>query len=69
MISKCVVSGVAVAWEALFVYDLLIVSLTLAKGYKDRARHPVPGGDELMDLIVRDGEPSFDYTELAGSLE
>ena len=51
------------------MYDLLIVSLTLAKGYKDRARHPVPGGDELMDLIVRDGEPSFDYTELAGSLE
>ena len=51
-----VVLGVAVAWEALFAYDVLIVSLTVSKGYRDRKRHRMSGRNDLVGLIVRDGE-------------
>ena len=49
-------AGVAVSWEALFVYDILIVSLTLYKAYQERSRHRIMRRDDLFSLIVRDGE-------------
>ena len=39
------------------MYDVLIVSLTVAKGYRDRRRHRISGRNDLVGLIVRDGEP------------
>ncbi len=49
---------IAVAWEALFVYDILIFALTLFKTYRERSYYR-PGQRrriDLVGLIVRDGE-------------
>ncbi len=49
---------IAVAWEALFVYDILIFALTLFKTYRERFYYR-PGrryNIDLVGLIVRDGE-------------
>lgn len=50
------VADIAVAWEALFVYDVMIVILTMARTYKERF-HLRPSGHrrDLVGLIVRDG--------------
>lgn len=48
-------TGTAVSWEALFIYDVLIVSLTLFKAYRERARRRITSGNDLFGLIVRDG--------------
>jgi hypothetical protein len=47
---------IAVAWEALFLYDLLIFSLTLYRSYKDRAPYDITMHTDLFSLVVRDGE-------------
>ncbi len=49
---------IAVAWEALFAYDILIFSLTLFKTYRERSYYR-PGQWQKLDLIgliVRDGK-------------
>ena len=45
-------AGLAIAWESLFAFDLLIFGLTFCKSYRERARF---GRDGLVALIVRDG--------------
>jgi len=48
------------AWEALFVYDLLIFSLTLRKTWKARKDHSITGINvPLISLILRDGAIYF----------
>ena len=56
--SKTVTSilDIAVAWEALFVYDIMIVTLTLLKTYKERFRFRRENRGDLVSLIVRDGK-------------
>lgn len=48
--------GVAVAWVASLVYDLLIFVLTLCKTYRQRSRFAGHGGNGIMALIMRDGK-------------
>ncbi|KAJ3492239.1 hypothetical protein NLI96_g123 [Meripilus lineatus] len=50
---------VATAWEALFVYDLLIFTLTLVKTYRERSRYLTGNLNELVGLIFRDGAIYF----------
>ncbi|KJA15292.1 hypothetical protein HYPSUDRAFT_72147 [Hypholoma sublateritium FD-334 SS-4] len=46
----------ATAWEALFIYDLLIFSLTIIKTWKARRDHAITGiSIPLISLILRDG--------------
>jgi len=48
------------AWEALFVYDSLIFSLTIYKAWKVRQDYAVTGVDiPLISLILRDGAIYF----------
>ena len=49
-------TDIAVAWEALFVYDLMIFSLTLYRSYKERLEYGVPMHTDLFSLIIRDGK-------------
>ncbi|EKM56620.1 uncharacterized protein PHACADRAFT_253831 [Phanerochaete carnosa HHB-10118-sp] len=50
----------AVAWEALFIWDSFIFSLTILKTYKERFRYAaVARGNDLLSLIVRDGAIYF----------
>jgi hypothetical protein len=49
-------TDIAVAWEALFTFDLLIFSLTLAKTYKERLRYGFEQRLDLVGLMVRDGK-------------
>ena len=52
--------GYATAWEALFLWDLFIFSLTLCKTYKERFRYTaVVRGNDLLSMIVRDGAIYF----------
>ena len=46
---------IAVAWEALFTFDLVIFLLTLAKTYKERLRYGRRQKMDLVTLMVRDG--------------
>ena len=52
-------AGIAVAWEALFVYDIMIVTLTLVRTWKMRERrswvHRPRHRRDLVGLIARDG--------------
>ncbi|KAJ3558190.1 hypothetical protein NM688_g1072 [Phlebia brevispora] len=50
---------IAVAWEALFAYDIMIVTLTLLKTYKERIRLRPEHRRDLVSLIVRDGAIYF----------
>jgi hypothetical protein len=50
-----------VAWEALFLYDLLIFSLTLFRSYKDRFRFGGPRHASLVSLVTRDGTSAYPY--------
>ena len=49
------VLGLAIAWEALFVFDVMIVVLTLASAYRTKSLNQ-KGPRDLASLIVRDGE-------------
>ncbi|GBE87488.1 hypothetical protein SCP_1101650 [Sparassis crispa] len=50
----------AVAWEALFIYDILIFSLTVFKTFKERSRNVVTVGKfDVVSLIFRDGAMYF----------
>lgn len=53
------ITDIAVAWEALFVYDIMIVTLTLLKTYKERIHIRRESRGDLVSLIVRDGERSW----------
>lgn len=60
IILTMLVTGLAVPWEALFAYDVIIISLTVLKTWK--ARHCggySPGYITLFDLILRDGVMYF----------
>jgi len=48
---------IAVAWEALFVYDSLVVALTLLKTYNARSQHNFTSMRRIniMSLVLRDG--------------
>jgi hypothetical protein len=48
---------IAVAWEALFVYDSLVLVLTLLKTYNARHRHNFTstGRTNIVSLVLRDG--------------
>ncbi|TCD69429.1 hypothetical protein EIP91_007776 [Steccherinum ochraceum] len=56
--SKITAIHIAVAWECLFVFDTMILSLTLYKSYKEISREYV-GTLNLMLLIARDGAIYF----------
>ncbi|KAJ3559388.1 hypothetical protein NM688_g385 [Phlebia brevispora] len=49
----------AVSWEALFAYDVLIVSLTWFKAHRERSRRRGLDKNDLFGLIVRDGAIYF----------
>lgn len=49
---------IAVAWEALFIWDLLIFSLTFFKSVKNRGQYN-RGRNDLVSLILRDGALYF----------
>ncbi|OSX63338.1 hypothetical protein POSPLADRAFT_1045690 [Postia placenta MAD-698-R-SB12] len=52
--------GVAVAWEALFLYDVLIFSLTMYKTWKNRAVYAISDArPNLVTLMMRDGALYF----------
>lgn len=45
------------AWESLFIYDLMIFSLTLYKTFRERRTNPVTSGRrDIVYLLMRDGE-------------
>ncbi|CCM00445.1 uncharacterized protein FIBRA_02477 [Fibroporia radiculosa] len=51
---------IAVAWESLFVYDVMIFSLTMYKTWKDRHLYaPLPGRNGILTLVFRDGAIYF----------
>ena len=50
------VSGYALAWEALFVFDVMIVVLTWASVHRTKSPSQSWSRD-LATLVVRDGEP------------
>ncbi|KAL1941716.1 hypothetical protein VTO73DRAFT_6716 [Trametes versicolor] len=50
----------AVSWEALFVFDLMVFSLTLGKTLSERYRTRVTSGrHDIISLILRDGSMYF----------
>ena len=53
----CEVQDIAVAWEALFAYDSLVIVLTILKTYKARPRHDfvLTGPTNIVSLVLRDG--------------
>ncbi|KAJ3735946.1 hypothetical protein DFJ43DRAFT_769787 [Lentinula guzmanii] len=52
---------VAVGWEALLVYDILLFGMTLAKAYQARYQLGTQHlrGMSLISVIIRDGKRSF----------
>ena len=49
--------GLAVSWEALFLFDLLIFALTLFKTYRERKLNPTSSGRrDIVYLLMRDGK-------------
>ncbi|TCD69426.1 hypothetical protein EIP91_007773 [Steccherinum ochraceum] len=57
--SKISAIHIAVAWECLFVFDTMILCLTLYKSYKEISRARIGTLDELFLLIARDGAMYF----------
>lgn len=48
----------AIAWEVLLVYDIVIFTLTVVKSWRTRLRRDRPfefSRSSVLDLIVRDG--------------
>lgn len=43
------------AWESLFLFDLMIFGLTFYKSYQERFRFAHTGRNDLTVLIMRDG--------------
>ncbi|KIP09726.1 hypothetical protein PHLGIDRAFT_126033 [Phlebiopsis gigantea 11061_1 CR5-6] len=50
---------IAVAWESLFLFDLMIFGLTFYKSYQERFRFAHTGRNNLTALIMRDGAVYF----------
>ena len=50
------VLGLAIAWEALFVFDVMVLVLTWASVYRTRSLNQNRPRN-LASIIVRDGEP------------
>ncbi|OJT02835.1 hypothetical protein TRAPUB_6691 [Trametes pubescens] len=49
-------TGLAVSWEALFIFDLMVFALTLGKTLSERYRIRVTSGrHDIIALILRDG--------------
>ncbi|KAI0766317.1 hypothetical protein BC629DRAFT_900736 [Irpex lacteus] len=59
--SRITAVHIATAWEALFTFDLLIFSLTIARTYNTRIRYGYGNGRtmDLVTLMVRDGAVYF----------
>ena len=58
-INKCDlrVVGTAIPWEAIFAFDIVIVSLTLFKAYSIHTTGRLRAGTyNLLDLLLWDGE-------------
>lgn len=52
--------GIAVAWEALFTFDVLIFAMTLLKTWRQRFRYAPGVRNGIVTLMLRDGEhPRF----------
>lgn len=54
-------TDLAIAWEVLLVYDIVIFTLTVMKSWRTRLRRDRPfefSRSSVLDLIVRDGESS-----------
>ncbi|KAI0360506.1 hypothetical protein OH77DRAFT_1445358 [Trametes cingulata] len=50
----------AVSWEALFAFDLMVFILTVSKTFRERYRHRVTSGrHDIISLILRDGAMYF----------
>ncbi|KAH9852454.1 hypothetical protein C2E23DRAFT_825569 [Lenzites betulinus] len=50
----------AVSWEALFLFDLMVFSLTVGKTFRERNRQRVTSGrHDIISLILRDGSMYF----------
>ncbi|KAI8986735.1 hypothetical protein BD414DRAFT_529044 [Trametes punicea] len=50
----------AVSWESLFLFDLLIFTLTVCKTFKERFKHRITSGrHDIISLILRDGAMYF----------
>ncbi|KAI0635333.1 hypothetical protein C8Q77DRAFT_1107469 [Trametes polyzona] len=50
----------AVSWEALFAFDLMVFTLTVCKTFRERFRHRVTSGrHDIITLILRDGSMYF----------
>lgn len=65
-LSKNTSIHLAIAWEALFVYDTLVMFMTLYKSYRSRYHDPlVRTHVPLVWLIVRDGSMFFAVMALA----
>ena len=45
----------ALAWEALFIFDLMIFLLTFYKTYKEQLKYSLAERLDLLSLIVRGG--------------
>ncbi|KAH9939862.1 hypothetical protein B0H21DRAFT_755894 [Amylocystis lapponica] len=51
---------VAVPWEALFIYDVMIFSLTLYKTFQERPMSSIlPAKSDIVSLVYRDGAIYF----------
>ncbi|GJE87990.1 hypothetical protein PsYK624_040730 [Phanerochaete sordida] len=59
MISSATANRLAIVWEALFAYDLLIFVLTVAKAARDRAQLALAERGGLVSIIYRDGAMYF----------
>ncbi|KAL7284076.1 hypothetical protein ACG7TL_001354 [Trametes sanguinea] len=50
----------AVSWESLFAFDLMIFTLTVCKTFRERYRHRITSGrHDIISLILRDGALYF----------
>ncbi|KAI0827111.1 hypothetical protein BC628DRAFT_1370962 [Trametes gibbosa] len=50
----------AVSWEALFAFDLMVFTLTVCKTFRERHRHRITSGrHDIISLILRDGSMYF----------
>ncbi len=54
----------AVAWEALFSFDCVIMSLTMYKSWREKKRSNVAALHDLVGVIVRDGTLLICYTNV-----
>lgn len=50
-----ITTGVAISWEALFLYDIILFCLTIYKTWRV-GRRPGENGIPLISLILRDGQ-------------